>query len=58
MNNRVSATVLIVLFLVLIWLELSPISDGYKYRTAIAECQKSLPRDKQCRVIGVIDQEK
>jgi hypothetical protein len=30
-----------------------PSSDASKYRAAIAECEKSLPRDQHCLVIGV-----
>jgi hypothetical protein len=32
-----------------------PIADAYKHRAAIAECEKSLPRDKHCKVIGVAE---
>lgn len=32
-----------------------PLSDASKYRAAIAECEKSLPRDQNCKVIGVKD---
>lgn len=39
-------------------LESSQYSDGSKYRAAMAECERTLPRDKHCHVIGVIDQEK
>jgi len=30
-------------------------SDRVKYTMAIQECEKSLPRDKHCKVIGVVD---
>ena len=30
-----------------------PSTDAYKYRKAIQECEKSLPRDEHCVVIGV-----
>lgn len=39
-------------------LESSQYSDGSKYRAAIVECERTLPRDKHCHVIGVIGQEK
>lgn len=32
-----------------------PFSTVTKYNTAIKECEKSLPRDKHCKVIGVVD---
>ena len=34
-----------------------PFSNVTKYNDAIKECEKSLPRDKYCKVIGVIDNE-
>jgi hypothetical protein len=40
-------------FIVAVWLVNSPWSDNAKYREAIKECEKSLPRDKHCKVIGV-----
>ena len=30
-------------------------SNVPKYNSAIKECEKSLPRDQHCKVIGVID---
>lgn len=30
-----------------------PFSDAEKYRRAIKECEKTLPRDQHCIVIGV-----
>lgn len=30
-----------------------PSSDAYQYKKAIRECEKSLPRDEHCVVIGV-----
>ncbi len=30
-------------------------TDSSKYNKAIEECEKSLPRDKHCKVIGVVD---
>ena len=33
-----------------------PFSSVTKYNDAIKECEKSLPRDKHCKVIGVIDE--
>ena len=32
-----------------------PISNVSKYNNAIEECEKSLPRDQHCKVIGVLD---
>lgn len=32
-----------------------PFADARKFRDAIAECEKTLPRNQTCRVIGVID---
>lgn len=32
-----------------------PFSNVTKYDKAIKECEKSLPRDKHCKVIGVLD---
>ena len=32
-----------------------PDSGIEKYKKAIEECEKSLPRDKHCKVIGVVD---
>jgi hypothetical protein len=34
-----------------------PFSNVVKYDNAIKECEKALPRDKHCKVIGVIDNE-
>ena len=31
-----------------------PFSDGSKYRQAIHECEKNLPRNQHCEVIGVV----
>lgn len=36
-----------------IWMSAAPWSDTTKYRDAIKECEKSLPRDKHCKVVGV-----
>jgi hypothetical protein len=30
-----------------------PFSDAEQYRRAIKECERTLPRDQHCRVIGV-----
>ena len=35
-----------------------PFSYAGMYRSAIAECEKSIPRDKHCKVIGVINEQK
>ena len=32
-----------------------PISNVSKYNNAIEECEKSLPRDQHCKIIGVLD---
>ena len=32
-----------------------PNSPINKYEDAIKECEKSLPRDKHCKIIGVVD---
>lgn len=32
-----------------------PFSNVTKYDNAIKECEKSLPRDKHCKVIGVVE---
>ena len=42
-------------FVVAAFLFTLPVSDSTKYRTAIKECEKSLPRDQHCIVIGVIE---
>lgn len=34
-----------------------PFSNVTKYDNAIKECEKILPRDKHCKVIGVVDDE-
>ena len=40
-------------FVIAVWAFNSPWSDNMKYRNAIQECEKSLPRDQHCKVIGV-----
>jgi hypothetical protein len=30
-----------------------PFTDSEQYRRAIKECERTLPRDKHCKVIGV-----
>jgi hypothetical protein len=30
-----------------------PFADSEKYRRAIKECERSLPRDQHCTVVGV-----
>lgn len=30
-----------------------PFADAEKYRKAIRECERTLPRDQNCRAIGV-----
>lgn len=34
-----------------------PFSNVAKYNAAIKECEKTLPRDQHCKVIGVVDKE-
>ena len=34
-----------------------PSSNVSKYRDAIDECQKNLPRNVHCKVVGVVDAE-
>lgn len=40
-------------FVIMLWLVAAPWSDTSKYRAAIKECERTLARDKQCKVIGV-----
>jgi hypothetical protein len=40
-------------FMIAVWCFNSPWSDNTKYREAVHECEKSLPRDQHCKVIGV-----
>ena len=42
-------------FMIFSILNRMPFSDAYKYRAAIQECEKSLPRDQHCRVVGVAE---
>lgn len=37
----------------ILWVINSPWSDNSKYRQAIRECERTLPRDQHCKVIGV-----
>lgn len=46
---------IIIGFMVVVWLNAAPFSDASKYRESLKECEKSLPRDQQCKVIGVPD---
>ena len=32
-----------------------PFTDASKYRAAIRECEKTLPRDMHCKVVGIVD---
>jgi hypothetical protein len=34
-----------------------PFSSVTKYDKAIKECEKTLPRDQHCKVIGVVDKD-
>jgi len=36
-----------------VWCLNHPWSDNTKYRKAIQECERTLPRDQNCKVIGV-----
>jgi hypothetical protein len=40
-------------FLIGAMLNTLPFSDAERYRRAIKECEKTLPRDQHCVVIGV-----
>ena len=40
---------------IMLWLMASPWSDTTKYRNAIKECERTIPRDQHCKVIGVIE---
>jgi len=40
-------------FMMAIFVANSPWGDVYKYRKAIEECERTLPRDQHCKVIGV-----
>jgi len=40
-------------FMIFSLLNSMPFADAAKYRKAMQECEKSLPRDQQCRVVGV-----
>ena len=40
-------------FMLAVWLLNSPWSDSTKYKEAIKQCEKTLPRDQHCKVIGV-----
>ena len=40
-------------FMIAIFVVHSPWGDISKYRKAIEECERTLPRDQQCKVIGV-----
>lgn len=40
-------------FMIFSILNSMPFADATKYRDAVQECEKSLPRDQHCVVIGV-----
>jgi hypothetical protein len=40
-------------FMFAVWMFASPWSDSTKYKKAIKECEKTLPRDQHCKVVGV-----
>lgn len=44
--------------LVAILLSSVPSSGLQQYKKALEECEKSLPRDQHCKVIGVVDETK
>lgn len=54
MNSAVAG--FLVGIFVAITLTLMPISDASLYQSAIKECQRQLPRDQRCKVVGVIDE--
>jgi hypothetical protein len=39
--------------IVMVWLNASPWSDATLYQRALKECERTLPRDQHCKVIGV-----
>jgi hypothetical protein len=40
-------------FMLALWLANAPWSDAMAYRKALRECERTLPRDQHCIVIGV-----
>lgn len=52
MNTPFCFGILVGLFIAA-FLNVMPFSDAAKYRSAIEECEKSIPRDQHCRIIGV-----
>jgi len=40
-------------FIISAMLNTLPFADAEQYRKAIQECEKTLPRDQHCRVVGV-----
>jgi hypothetical protein len=40
-------------FMIFSILSTMPFADAEKYRRAKQECEKSLPRNQQCKIIGV-----
>jgi hypothetical protein len=54
MNVRSDFTAGLIIGVVLcMWLNAAPFSDATLYRDAIKACEKELPRDQHCKVIGV-----
>jgi len=43
-------------FMIFSILNTMPFADAEKYRRAKQECEKSLPRDQHCKIIGVPEQ--
>lgn len=44
---------IVVGFLFCAILNAMPFADAEKYRKTVRECEKSLPRDQHCKVVGV-----
>jgi hypothetical protein len=51
--NKDTAYAMVAGFMICAILNTMPFADAEKYRRAKEQCEKSLPRDKQCKVIGV-----
>lgn len=52
MDRDVFVGILVGVF-AMIFLNAGPWSDASKYKEAIKNCEKSLPRDRNCNVVGV-----
>ena len=56
-NQNILITLIVCLGIALISC-FTPSGFVYKYKQAISECEKNLPREKHCKVIGVVDEDK